>query len=89
MWLIRIKRSVSILFLLKMEYTLVRSQYSLLANQLTERPWRRSSSSISLPMCIIMMLMHYEKGGTIRNLYCSEVPPSTACINKYEQFTPI
>ena len=31
---------------LNMEYTLVRSQYSFLANQMTERSWRCSSASI-------------------------------------------
>ncbi len=25
-----------------------------------------------------------KKGGTIRNLFCSEVPPSTLQVNKYE-----
>ena len=60
---------------LNMEYTLVRSQYSFLANQMTERSWRCSSASIICPMCIMVLGM--KKGGTIRNLFYSEVPPST------------
>lgn len=50
---IRRSRSVSILWRLNMEYTLVRSQHSLRANQLTLRSCRRSSVSMRLPICII------------------------------------
>lgn len=71
----RINKSVSMFCRLNMEYTLVRSQYSFLANQMTERSWRCSSASIICPMCIMVLGM--KKGGTIRNLFCSEVPPST------------
>jgi hypothetical protein len=42
---------------------------------MTERSWRCSSASIICPMCIMVLGM--KKGGTIRNLSCSEVPPST------------
>lgn len=70
-----VKKTVSMFCRLNMEYTLVRSQYSFLANQMTERSWRCSSASIICPMCIMVLGM--KKGGTIRNLSCSEVPPST------------
>lgn len=39
---------------LKIEYTLVRSQQSLFANQVIERSWRWSSSLINFPMCIML-----------------------------------
>ena len=49
----RRSRAVSIFFLLKMEYTFVRSQQSFWANQATERSCRCSSDSMSCPICII------------------------------------
>ena len=128
----RKSRSESILPRLKILYILVLSQYSLLANHVTDRSCRCNSASIIWPMCIIFavcecyftafyiivwfffhkvrcifydksflcswwftfmnfsycVIHNNKKGGTIRNLFCSEVPPSTMSINKYEQFTP-
>ena len=136
----RKSRSESILPRLKILYILVLSQYSLLANHVTDRSCRCNSASIIWPMCIIFavcecyftafyiivwfflhkvrcifydksflfvddksricswwftfmnfsycVIHNNKKGGTIRNLFCSVVPPSTMSINKYEQFTP-
>lgn len=66
MFEIRKSRAVSILSRLKMLYTLVRSQYNLFANHVTERSCLRSSCSISFPMCIIV---NNKKGGTIHSLF--------------------
>lgn len=46
----------SMLFLLKMLYTFVLSQHSILANQETLRSWFLSSCSINCPMCISFIL---------------------------------
>lgn len=47
----RSSNAVSILCFLNILYTLVLSQYSFFANQVTERSWRCSSASMSCPMC--------------------------------------
>ena len=57
-----------------MEYTLVRSQHNCLANHVTERSCRRSSSSICFPMCIIVDI---KKAEPFETYLQSEEPPST------------
>lgn len=55
--------------------------------------WRTSSQSVlggeALPLSVFQCVSYRnKKGGTIRDLFQSEAPPSTLFTNKHEQFTP-
>ena len=52
----KIIKEKAILDFLKILYTLVRAQQSCSANQVTDNPCRCSSSSISRPTCVILLL---------------------------------
>lgn len=83
----RINKSVSMFCRLNMEYTLVRSQYSFFANQMTERSWRCSSASIICPMCIMVLGMK-KKAEPFVTYLVPRYRQAPNRINKYEQFTP-